>query len=127
MELTLVADFFREFCKAGPCVIFLKAAATAGTLVWRTVGALVSRSPEGHQLIETVANASECAGKTFNDTNGVTSVVTFCVVIAQNGDRDFFNGENNVTNSTTELAGSSIFGSRWSLNVSERAASKSEQ
>ena len=51
--------------------------AAAAALVGRTIGALVGGSPEGYQLVQTIAHAGEGAGEALDETHGEAGVVAF--------------------------------------------------
>ena len=126
-QLGLEAELFGEFGEAGPGVVLLQTAATAATLIGGAIGALVSGSPEGDEFVETIAHAGEGTSETFNETNGVTGIVTLFGVPADHGEGQFFDAVDDVTDGATELAGSGIFRRRRRLNVGIRRADHSEK
>ena len=125
--LGLEADFLGEFGETGPGVVLLEAAAAAGTLIGGAIGALVGGSPEGHELIEAVAHAGESAGKTFDEANGVASVVALLGVPAEDGNGQLFDAVNDVAEGAAKLAGGRVLRRRGRLNVGIRRADHSEK
>ena len=106
--LGLEAKLFRELGEAGPGVVLFETAATAAALVGRTVGALVGRSPEGNELIQTVTHAGGSAGKALNQPNGVAGVVAFGIIPAEDGHGNLFHSQENDTQCTAKLAGGAV-------------------
>ena len=111
------AELSGEFRETGPSVELLETAAAAAALIGRTIGALVGGSPEGHQLIETIAHAGEGAGNAVNHTDSETGIVAFTFVPADDGVGDLVHGKDDIADGATQLAGGRVFGSRRSLNV----------
>lgn len=125
--LGLEAKLLGELGEAGPGVVLFETAAAATSLVGRTVGALVGRSPEGNELIQTVTHAGGSAGKALNQTDGVAGVVAFGAVPTEDGHGDFLNGVQDVTDGTAKLAGGGVLRCRRSLDVGIRRAGECDK
>ena len=126
-HLGLEAELFGEFGETGPSVVLLKTAATAAALVGRTIGALVGGCPEGNELVEAVAHACKGSGNTLNQTHGVTGIVALFAVPADDGQGQFLDAVNDVTEGATEFAGCGVFRRGGRLDVGIRRADHSEK
>jgi hypothetical protein len=120
--VALEAEFRREFGETVRRIVFLVTALTARALIRRFVGALVGRSPEGDQFIDTVAHALDHTASTINEPHGESSIITFIGIPVDHTSRDFLNSVNEVTDSATEFTGSRVFGGRRGLDISHCGA-----